>query len=292
MVCLQYLVCRNYFNNNDSLCWLYLPNQYLAYFFCKGNKPKRYTANNRAIDSLLNFETVKYFGNEEYEAIKFNEVLQTYEKSATKTTNSISILNIGQDVIISLGLVSLMILSANAINQNKMTVGDLIMVNTYLFQLSILLSILGFAYREIKNALVSMEDMFKLLDIPVEVEDALNAKELIILKGAVSFDNVSFAYNQARLILHNISFTIKSGKTLAVVGSSGAGKSTISRLLFRFYNINSGNITIDGQDIREVTQQSLRKSIGIVPQDTVLFNDTRYITTSHTVIMQQATMKL
>ncbi|EAA25675.1 putative multidrug resistance protein (Atm1) [Rickettsia sibirica 246] len=185
-----------------------------------------------------------------------------------------------------------MILSANAINQNKMTVGDLIMVNTYLFQLSILLSILGFAYREIKNALVSMEDMFNLLDIPVEVEDALNAKELIILKGAVSFDNVSFAYNQARPILHNISFTIKSGKTLAVVGSSGAGKSTISRLLFRFYNINSGNITIDGQDIREVTQQSLRKSIGIVPQDTVLFNDTRYITTSHTVIMQQAMMRL
>ncbi|WP_146620316.1 ABCB family ABC transporter ATP-binding protein/permease [Rickettsia argasii] len=234
------------------------------------------TANNRAIDSLLNFETVKYFGNEEYEAIKFNEALQTYEKSATKTTNSLSILNIGQDVIISLGLVSLMILSANAINQNKMTVGDLIMVNTYLFQLSIPLSILGFAYREIKNALVSMEDMFKLLDIPVEVEDALNAKELIILKGEVSFDNVSFAYNQERPILHNISFTIKSGKTLAVVGSSGAGKSTISRLLFRFYNINSGNITIDGQDIREVTQQSLRKSIGIVPQDTVLFNDTIY----------------
>ncbi len=137
-----------------------------------------------------------------------------------------------------------MILSANAINQNKMTVGDLIMVNTYLFQLSILLSILGFAYRKIKNALVSMEDMFKLLDISVEVEDALNAKELIILKGAVSFDNVSFAYNQERPI--NISVTIKSGKTLAVVGISGAGKSTISRLLFRFYYINSGNITIDG----------------------------------------------
>ena len=234
------------------------------------------TASNRAIDSLLNFETIKYFGNEEYETVKFNESLQTYEKSSTKTTNSLSILNIGQDVIISLGLVSLMILSANAINQNKMTVGDLIMVNTYLFQLSIPLSILGFAYREIKNALVSMEDMFKLLDIPAEVEDALNAKELIILKGEVSFDNVSFAYNQERPILHNISFTIKSGKTLAVVGSSGAGKSTISRLLFRFYNINSGNITIDGQDIREVTQQSLRKSIGIVPQDTVLFNDTIY----------------
>lgn len=164
------------------------------------------TANNRAIDSLLNFETVKYFGNEEYEAIKFYAVLQTYAKSATKTTNSISILNIGQNVIISLGLVSLMILSANAINQNKMTVGDLIMVNIYyLLQLSILLSILGFAYREIKNALVSMEDMFKLLDISVAVEDALNAtKELIILKGAVSVDNVSFAYNQARPILHNI----------------------------------------------------------------------------------------
>ncbi len=234
------------------------------------------TANNIAIDSLLNFETVKYFGNEEYEAVRFNEALQTYEESSTKITNSLSILNIGQDVIISLGLVSLMILLANAINQNKMTVGDFIMVNTYLFQLSIPLSILGFAYREIKNALVSMEDMFKLLDIPAEVEDAVDAKKLIISKGEVSFENVSFAYNQERPILHNISFTIKSGKTLAVVGSSGAGKSTISRLLFRFYDINSGSITIDNQNIREVTQGSLRKSIGIVPQDTVLFNDTIY----------------
>ncbi|HJD55358.1 MAG TPA: ABC transporter ATP-binding protein/permease [Rickettsia endosymbiont of Pyrocoelia pectoralis] len=234
------------------------------------------TANNRAIDSLLNFETVKYFGNEEYEAVKFNEALQIYEISATKTTNSLSILNIGQDIIISLGLVSLMILSATHINQGKMTVGDLIMVNTYLFQLSIPLSILGFAYREIKNALVSMEDMFNLLDIPEEVQDAANAKELTISKGEVAFENVSFAYNPERPILHNISFTIKSGKTLAIVGSSGAGKSTISRLLFRFYDISSGNITIDGQDIREVTQGSLRKSIGIVPQDTVLFNDTIY----------------
>ncbi|MGL4226777.1 MAG: ABCB family ABC transporter ATP-binding protein/permease [Rickettsia sp.] len=234
------------------------------------------TANNRAIDSLLNFETVKYFGNEEYEARKFDEAMQIYEKASTKTTNSLSILNIGQDVIISLGLVALMILSANAISQNKMTVGDLIMVNAYLFQLSIPLSILGFAFREIKNALVSMEDMFKLLDIPAEVQDAVDAMELIISKGEVSFDNVSFAYNSERPILHNISFTIKSGKTLAIVGSSGAGKSTISRLLFRFYDINSGSIIIDGQDIRDVTQQSLRKSIGIVPQDTVLFNDTIY----------------
>lgn len=234
------------------------------------------TANNRAIDSLLNFETVKYFGNEEYEALKFNEALQIYEKSATKTTNSLSILNIGQDIIISLGLVALMILSANAISQNKMTVGDLIMVNTYLFQLSIPLSILGFAYREIKNALVSMEDMFNLLNIPAEVEDAPNAKELIISKGEITFKDVNFFYNLERPILHDISFTIESGKTLAIVGSSGAGKSTISRLLFRFYDINSGSIFIDGQDIREVTQSSLRKAIGIVPQDTVLFNDTIY----------------
>ncbi|MGI4752465.1 MAG: ABCB family ABC transporter ATP-binding protein/permease [Janthinobacterium lividum] len=234
------------------------------------------TANNRAIDSLLNFETVKYFSNEEYEASKFNEALQIYEKSATKTTNSLSILNIGQDVIISLGLVALMILSATKINQGKMTVGDLIMVNTYLFQLSIPLSILGFAYREIKNALVGMEDMFNLLDIPEEVEDAKDAKELTISKGEVAFKEVNFAYNQERPILHNISFTIDSGKTLAIVGSSGAGKSTISRLLFRFYDINNGSITIDGQDIRGVTQSSLRKAIGIVPQDTVLFNDTIY----------------
>lgn len=234
------------------------------------------TANNRAIDSLLNFETVKYFSNEEYEASKFNEALQSYEKSATKTTNSLSILNIGQDVIISLGLVALMILSATKINQGKMTVGDLIMVNTYLFQLSIPLSILGFAYREIKNALVGMEDMFNLLDIPEEVENAKDAKELTISKGEVAFKEVNFAYNPERPILHNISFTIDSGKTLAIVGSSGAGKSTISRLLFRFYDINSGSITIDGQDIRGVTQSSLRKSIGIMPQDTVLFNDTIY----------------
>lgn len=234
------------------------------------------TANNRAIDSLLNFETVKYFSNEEYEASKFNEALQIYERSATKTTNSLSILNIGQDVIISLGLVALMILSATKINQGKMTVGDLIMVNTYLFQLSIPLSILGFAYREIKNALVGMEDMFNLLDIPKEVEGAKDAKELIISKGEVAFKEVNFAYNPERPILHNISFAIDSGKTLAIVGSSGAGKSTISRLLFRFYDINSGSITIDGQDIRGVTQSSLRKAIGIVPQDTVLFNDTIY----------------
>ena len=234
------------------------------------------TANNRAIDSLLNFETIKYFSNEEYEASKFNDALQIYEKSATKTTNSLSILNIGQDVIISLGLVALMILSATKINQGKMTVGDLIMVNTYLFQLSIPLSILGFAYREIKNALVGMEDMFNLLDIPEEVEDAKDAKELTISKGEVAFKEVNFAYNQERPILHNISFTINSGKTLAIVGSSGAGKSTISRLLFRFYDINSGSIMIDGQDIRGVTQGSLHKSIGIVPQDTVLFNDTIY----------------
>ncbi|KJV91440.1 ABCB family ABC transporter ATP-binding protein/permease [Rickettsia bellii] len=234
------------------------------------------TANNRAIDSLLNFETVKYFSNEEYEASKFNEALQIYEKSATKTTNSLSILNIGQDVIISLGLVALMILSATKINQGKMTVGDLIMVNTYLFQLSIPLSILGFAYREIKNALVGMEDMFNLLDIPEEVEDSKDAKELTISKGEVAFKEVNFAYNQERPILHDISFTIDSGKTLAIVGSSSAGKSTISRLLFRFYDINSGSITIDGQDIRGVTQSSLRKAIGIVPQDTVLFNDTIY----------------
>jgi ABC-type transport system involved in Fe-S cluster assembly fused permease/ATPase subunit len=234
------------------------------------------TANNRAIDSLLNFETVKYFGNEEYEAVKFNEALQTYERSATKTTNSLSILNIGQDVIISLGLVSLMILSATKINQGKMTVGDLIMVNTYLFQLSIPLSILGFAYREIKNALIGMEDMFNLLDIPAEVEDAIDAKDLKISKGEVTFENINFAYNIERPILHNISFTIQSGKTLAIVGSSGAGKSTISRLLFRFYDINGGRIIIDGQDIRKITQSSLRKAIGIVPQDTVLFNDTIY----------------
>ncbi|AAU03679.1 ABCB family ABC transporter ATP-binding protein/permease [Rickettsia typhi] len=257
------------------VCYTLLISTWRIAFAREMNKSDN-TANNRAIDSLLNFETVKYFNNEEYEAMKFNDALQTYEKSATKTTNSLSILNIGQDVIISLGLISLMILSVNAINQNKMMIGDLIMVNAYLFQLSIPLSILGFAYREIKNALVNMEDMFKLLDIPAEIQDSVDAKELIISKCEVSFNNVSFAYNKERTILHNITFTIESGKTIAVVGSSGAGKSTISRLLFRFYDINSGSIIIDNQDIRKVKQRSLRESIGIVPQDTVLFNDTIY----------------
>ncbi|MFY9589763.1 ABCB family ABC transporter ATP-binding protein/permease [Rickettsia endosymbiont of Halotydeus destructor] len=233
-------------------------------------------ANNRAIDSLLNFETVKYFGNEEYEAKKFDEALVTYEKSAVKTTTSLSILNIGQDVIISLGLITLMMLSAIAIEQNKMTVGDLIMVNSYLFQLSIPLSMLGFAYREIKNAIISMEDMFELLNVPIEIQDPPTSAILQIPKGLVAFENVSFAYNLERPILHNIDFTIESGKTLAIVGASGAGKSTISRLLFRFYDVTGGKITIDGQDIREVTQESLRSAIGIVPQDTVLFNDTIY----------------
>jgi ATP-binding cassette subfamily B protein len=233
-------------------------------------------ASSRAIDSLLNFETVKYFCNEDYEAQKFDEALIKYEELATKTTNSLSILNIGQDIIISLGLVVLMACSSIAIDQGKMSAGDLIMINTYLFQLSIPLSMLGFAYREIKGALISMEDMFQLLNIPSEVSDAPNATILKISNSAIAFKNVSFSYNKERLILHNINFTIQGGKTLAIVGASGAGKSTISRLLFRFYDVIDGRITIDGQDIRYITQQSLRKAIGIVPQDTVLFNDTVY----------------
>ncbi|XVN42827.1 MAG: ABC transporter ATP-binding protein/permease [Candidatus Rickettsia vulgarisii] len=230
----------------------------------------------KAIDSLLNFETVKYFNNENYEAERFNSSLIKYEDAAVKSFSTLSVLNIGQGIIIALGLISIMLLAGLSIQNGIMTIGDFVLVNTYIIQLSIPLNMLGFAYREIKSAIINMEDMFNLLNIPPEITEDLNSKSLTISKAKIVFDNVNFSYNPDRSILENISFTIESGKTLAIVGRSGSGKSTISRLIFRFYDVISGSITIDGQDIRQVTQKSLREVIGIVPQDTVLFNDSIY----------------
>jgi len=233
-------------------------------------------ASTKAIDSLLNFETVKYFCNEVYEAERFNKSLANYEEAAVKSITSLSVLNIGQAIIIALGLMSVMYLAAKGIQNNTMTVGDFVLVNAYIIQLSIPLFMLGFAYREIKSAIINMEDMFKLLNIPAEIEDKPNATELKVSAGRVKFEHVGFSYNPDRLILNDIDFVIESGKTLAIVGESGVGKSTISRLLFRFYEVNNGRISIDDQAIDHVTQESLRQAIGIVPQDTVLFNDTIY----------------
>ncbi|GAB4120944.1 MAG: ABC transporter ATP-binding protein/permease [Sideroxydans sp.] len=233
-------------------------------------------ANTRAIDSLLNYETVKYFGNERYEVARYDEQMQRWEVSAVKNQTSLAALNAGQSVIIAVGVTLLMLLAADEVVQGTMTVGDLVLVNVFMLQLYMPLHFLGFVYREIKNALADMEKMFKLLDEPREVEDAPNAPALRLEQGTVRFEQVSFAYDPARTILHDVSFEIPAGHTVAVVGASGAGKSTLSRLLFRFYDVDAGRITLDGQDIRSVTQASLRAAIGIVPQDTVLFNDSIY----------------
>jgi len=228
----------------------------------------------KAIDSLLNYETVKYFNNEYHEKERFDQSLRLYEKAAVQSKISLSYLNIGQVFIISVGLIAVMILASQQVIQKTMTVGDLVAVNTFLIQLYIPLFNLGFAYREIKLALVNLESMFSVMEEPEEIKDVPDAKPINVSGGEICFENVSFSYQENRSILKDISFTIPAGKTLAVVGSSGAGKSTISRILFRFYDVIKGKILIDGQDIKIVTQQSLRRSIGIVPQDTVLFNDT------------------
>ncbi len=233
-------------------------------------------ANTRAIDSLINYETVKYFGNERYEVQRYDEQMLRWEVSAVRNQTSLATLNAGQSVIIAVGVTLLMLLAADGVVKGSMTVGDLVLVNVYMLQLYMPLHFLGFVYREIKNALADMERMFRLLDVNREVEDAPDALPLKLNGAAVLFNNVSFSYESAREILHDVSFEIPSGHTVAVVGASGAGKSTLSRLLFRFYDVNSGSISIDGQDIRNVTQASLRAAIGIVPQDTVLFNDTIY----------------
>lgn len=231
-------------------------------------------ANNKAIDSLLNFETVKYFGNESHEFARYDVALAGYEHEAVRSQTTLSALNIGQGFIIGAGLVITMWLAAAGVVDKSMTVGDFVLVNTYLIQLFLPLNFLGFVYREIKQGLVDMDKMFELNAIHPAIQDKPNAAPLEIRGGEIEFDAVGFAYQAERPILKNVSFRVPPGKTVAIVGPSGAGKSTVSRLLFRFYDVTSGAIRIDGQDIRDISQGSLRRAIGIVPQDTVLFNDT------------------
>ncbi len=233
-------------------------------------------ANTRAIDSLLNYETVKYFGNENYEAQRYDEQMSKWEVAAVQNQTSLSALNAGQSTIIAIGITALMLLAANGVANGSMTIGDLVLVNVFMLQLSMPLNFLGFVYREIRHSLADMERMFRLLDEHREIEDAPDAVALAINNPEVRFEQVGFFYDPERRILSDVSFVIPPGHTVAVVGASGAGKSTLSRLLFRFYDVSEGRILIDDQDIRAVTQASLRATIGIVPQDTVLFNDTIY----------------
>lgn len=233
-------------------------------------------ANTRAIDSLINFETVKYFGNEEFETHRYDENLQIWERSAVKNQTSLASLNVGQGAIIAVGITILMLLASQGVADGELTLGDLVLVNAYLLQMFIPMNFLGFVYREIKHSLVDMERMFGILDEHKAIEDKPDAQALVVTDGEVRFNHVAFNYNENRNILRDIDFTIQPGQKVAVVGGSGGGKSTLVRLLFRFYDVNEGAITIDGQDIRDVSQLSLRESIGIVPQDTVLFNDTIY----------------
>ena len=231
-------------------------------------------ANTKAVDSLLNYETVKYFNAEAHEEARFDSAMEKYAQASIVTQTTLSVLNTGQGIIASLGLVAVMILAALGVKDGSLTVGDLVMANALLIQLFIPLNLLGTVYRDISQGLIDMEMMFGLLRRPQEVEDKPGAKPLVVTNGEIRFDNVIFAYERERTILKGISFRVPAGKTVAVVGPTGAGKSTISRILYRFYDIQSGRVTIDGQDIRDVTQASLRAAIGIVPQDTVLFNDT------------------
>ncbi|MFD1197753.1 ABCB family ABC transporter ATP-binding protein/permease [Brucella gallinifaecis] len=231
-------------------------------------------ANTKAIDSLLNFETVKYFGNETMEAKRFDASMARYEDAATKTWTSLGWLNFGQAVIFGVGMAIVMVMSAREVQAGTQSLGDFVFINAMLMQLSIPLNFIGFIYREIRQGLTDIEQMFDLLDVQQEVQDKPTAAPLKVDKGAIRFNDVHFAYDANRPILKGVSFEVPAGKTVAIVGPSGAGKSTISRLLFRFYDVQSGSVTIDGQDVRDVTQESLRKVIGMVPQDTVLFNDT------------------
>jgi ATP-binding cassette subfamily B protein len=233
-------------------------------------------ANTKSIDSLLNYETVKYFGNEAHEARRYDEAMADYETAAIRSRTSLSALNTGQAVIVSLGIMVIMVLAALGVAQGQMTVGDFVMVNAYMIQLSMPLGFLGTVYREIKQSLVDLEVMFDLLHADPEVEDRPDAETLQVAGGAVAFEGVTFGYDPRRPILRDVSFQVPAGKTVAIVGPSGAGKSTISRILFRFYDVSDGQVAIDGTDIRAVTQDSLRRAIGIVPQDTVLFNETIY----------------
>ncbi|MGK2740119.1 ABCB family ABC transporter ATP-binding protein/permease [Tepidicaulis sp. LMO-SS28] len=231
-------------------------------------------ANTKAIDSLLNFETVKYFGNEDHEARRFDRSMEGYEAAAVKTATSLSLLNAGQAVLFTVGLVAVMLMAGAGVADGTLTVGDFVMVNAFLLQLYQPLNLMGMVYREIRQALIDMETMFDLISIPPEIKDAPDAKPLQVKGGTIRFEDVHFSYDKERQILKGISFEVPAGKTVALVGPSGAGKSTISRILYRFYDVAEGRVTIDGQDISKVTQESLRHAIGIVPQDTVLFNDT------------------
>ena len=233
-------------------------------------------ANAKAIDSLLNYETVKYFGNEAHEARRFDVGRRRYEIAAIRSSRTLSLLNIGQGSIIAVGLAAVMVMAGDGVMQGTMTVGDFVAINAFLLQLYQPLNMLGFAYREIRSAIVNMEKMFGLLEVETEIADKPGAPPLVVTGGEIVFDHVDFHYDKARPILHDVSFRVAPGDTVAIVGSSGAGKSTVSRILFRFYDVASGSVRIDGQDIRDATQQSLRAAIGVVPQDTVLFNDSIY----------------
>ncbi len=231
-------------------------------------------ASSKAVDSLLNYETVKYFGNEEMEARRFDTAMAGYERSAIRIWTSLGFLNFGQAVIFFTGTMVVMILSANRVIAGEQTVGDFVLLNTFMMQIYRPLNFIGVVYREIRQGLADIESMFDLLDKPPEIADRPGARPLQVEGGTIRFENVSFAYDPDRPILKQVSFEVPAGRTVAVVGPSGAGKSTLSRLIYRFYDVTAGRITIDGQDVRDVTQQSLRAAIGMVPQDTVLFNDT------------------
>lgn len=232
------------------------------------------SAHSRAIDSLLNYETVKYFNNEDFEAKRYDENLERLRKASLKSQSTLSLLNTGQQLIIASALVLMLWRATAGVAEGRLTLGDLVMINAFMIQLYIPLNFLGVIYREIKQALTDLDKMFGLLSRNREIDDAPGAAALAVTQGHVVFEQVDFAYDPARPILHGVSFEIPPGKTVAVVGASGAGKSTLARLLYRFYDVGGGRITVDGQDIRQVTQGSLRRAIGIVPQDTVLFNDT------------------
>src|SRR6056297_2051539 len=231
-------------------------------------------ANQKAIDSLLNFETVKYFGAERREAERYDRAMALYEKAAVKTNYSLAFLNFGQSLLITAGLVIVMVMAAVGVANGSLTVGDFVMVNAYMIQITMPLNFLGTVYREIRQALIDMGEMFDLLEQPQEVADKPGAKDLRIEGGRVEFDDIVFGYEPSRPILKGVSLTIEPGQTVAIVGPSGSGKSTIGRLLFRFYDVSGGALRIDGQDVRDIRQESLHAAIGVVPQDTVLFNDT------------------
>jgi ATP-binding cassette subfamily B protein len=233
-------------------------------------------ASSQAIDSLLNYETVKYFGNEQYELDRYGKTLHKWEDAAVKSQTSLSALNIGQGSIIAIGVTIIMFMAANGVAAGTMTLGDLVLVNSLMIQMFIPLNFLGVVYSQLKHSLSDMDRMFRLLHEEAEIKDADDARELVVGDGRIRFEHVSFHYDSNRAILHDVDFEIPPGQKYAVVGASGAGKSTLARLLFRFYDVSNGRVLINGQDIREVTQKSLRAAIGIVPQDTVLFNDSIY----------------